>query len=480
MIRKLIFKLFALCILFVFMTSIFTPFKVEAITATEEEEMGKEFIRAVSKQLEFINDPVIVGYINKIGNKLLAFFPPQPFEYNFYIVKEDVYNAFAGPGGHIFINSGLFEDMECEEELAGILAHEISHVVCRHISEKIARASKIGMMTLAGMIAGIVLGVGGSGTAASAVTIGSMAAGQSFSLAYSRDNEMQADQVGLMYLAKAGYSGKGLLTMLNKIRDKQWFGTDLVPSYLMTHPAVEERLIYIDVWIGANPLASLLEEEHVNSFDFERAHTRLLMTYGEADVVFKKFRTEVEKHPSDPLANYRYGMILARTGNEKDAVTHIKTALGKKAFDPYILKDLGIIYFNAGRYKKALSTLIGVTSISENDFESLYYIGRTRMALGQYEEAVKIFDQLLEQGEYDDEILYFIGEAYDKQGYTGESHYYLGVYYKKKNDVQNALFHLKKAFEYLKDDKLQKKKKKELSEMIQVLSGKTKRNIRKE
>ncbi len=480
MIRNFIFKLFALCILLVFLTSILTPFQVQAITIIEEEEMGQEFMKVVSKQLEFINDPVIVGYINKIGNKLLSFFPPQPFTYKFYVIKEDVYNAFAGPGGHIFINSGLFKDMESEEELAGILSHEISHVGCRHISGKIARSSKIGMMTLAGMIAGVVLGAGGAGTAASAVTIGSMAAGQSISLAYSRDDEMQADQIGLMYLSKAGYSGKGLLTILNKIRNKQWFGPDLVPSYLMTHPAVEDRIVYIDVWIETNPAAILLKDKHSNAFDFERAQTRLFISYGEEGVVLKKFRTEFEKNPSDPLTNYRYGMILARTGNRKDAITHIKTALGKKAFDPYILKDLGIIYFNDGRYEEALSALNGVTSISENDFESLYYIGRSKMALGQYKEAVKNFDQLIEKDDYDNEILYFLGEAYDKQGDAGQAHYYLGVYYKKKNDVKNALFHLKKAFEYLKDDTSQEKKKAELLEMIQELSRKTKRNTQKE
>jgi tetratricopeptide (TPR) repeat protein len=153
--------------------------------------------------------------------------------------------------------------------------------------------------------------------------------------------------------------------------------------------------------------------------------------------------------------------------------------LGKKAFDPYVLKDLGIIYFNDGRYEEALSTLKGVASISENDLESLYYIGRSNMALGQYKEAVKNFDQLIEKDDYDNEILYFLGEAYDKQGDAGQAHYYLGVYYKKKNDVKNALFHLKKAFEYLKDDTSQEKKKAELSEMIQELSRKTKRNTRK-
>ena len=87
------------------------------------------------------------------------------------------------------------------------------------------------------MVAGIFLGAAGAGSAASAVGVSSMAATQAASLSYSRQDEMQADELGVEYLTRAGYSGKGLLTILRKIREKQWYGTEQVPTYLMTHPA---------------------------------------------------------------------------------------------------------------------------------------------------------------------------------------------------------------------------------------------------
>ncbi len=114
------------------------------------------------------------------------------------------------PGGQIFINSGLFEALESEDEIAGIIAHEISHVACRHISQQIEQSKKVGMGTLAGVAAGILLGAAGAGgAAASAAAIGSMAAGQSFVLAHSREDEMQADQRGVDFLTQAGYNPKG-------------------------------------------------------------------------------------------------------------------------------------------------------------------------------------------------------------------------------------------------------------------------------
>ena len=202
------------------------------ITIQEEEELSKELLQVIKKRLSLIKDPLVVDYVNKIGKSILANLPPQPFKYQFYVVNQHVYNAFATPAGHIFINSGLLTALETEEELAGILAHEIAHVVSRHISQNIDRSPKIGLATLAGVAAGIFIGAGGAAALGNAVVAGSMAAGQSATLAYSREDELQADQLALDYLYRAGYGGRGLLESMQKIRSKQWIGTDQIPDRL--------------------------------------------------------------------------------------------------------------------------------------------------------------------------------------------------------------------------------------------------------
>jgi beta-barrel assembly-enhancing protease len=218
MLLKKSFMTGALCLLLALSVAIPRAF---AITVSEEEELAKEFLEVVRKHYDVIEDPALVAYINRIGNRVLAGFLPQPFPYHFNIIRQEVYNAFAGPGGNIYVNSGLFEAMDDEEELAGILSHEISHVACRHISQKIEQSTKVQMATLAGVVAGIFLGIGGGGSMASGLTIGSMAAGQSAMLAYSRDDEREADKLGLKKLYEAGYTGNGLLTMMKKIRGQQ-------------------------------------------------------------------------------------------------------------------------------------------------------------------------------------------------------------------------------------------------------------------
>jgi predicted Zn-dependent protease len=319
--------------IFIFMSVVLSSNISSGITIKEEEKLGREYMKILTANLQIVDDPMIVDYINTLGQKLVASFPQQPFSYNFYVVKEEVYNAFAIPAGSIFIYTGLIAAMESEEELAGILSHEISHVYCRHISQKIDRSKKLNWATMAGVAAGILLGMAGGGEAASAVTVGSMAAGQSAALAYSRADEIQADQIGLVYLDKAGYNGEGLMTVLNKIRAKQWYGTDQIPSYLMTHPAVEDRLAYIDTQLAKNKTKpATAAAAGINTFQI--VHTKIVALYSDETVALRTFQGAVENKPQDPLGYYGLGLALARSGNRDKAIDVLKKAQKLRAFSP--------------------------------------------------------------------------------------------------------------------------------------------------
>ena len=109
---KFIKKSLLLCLFFLFATGAFIPKAALSITAAEEEELSREFMKVIYKNLKFVEDPVIVNYVNKVGKKIVSVLPPQPFNYRFYVIQEDVDNAFATPAGHIFIYSGLMVAME--------------------------------------------------------------------------------------------------------------------------------------------------------------------------------------------------------------------------------------------------------------------------------------------------------------------------------------------------------------------------------
>ena len=429
--------------------------------------MSRQIMEMIHKYYKIVDDPSVVAYVNNIGKRILSALPQQPFKYRFYVIDEDVYNAFATPGGHIFVYTGLLDAMEEEEELAGILGHEIAHVYCRHISQKIERSKKIGVATLAGIAAGILLGVGGAGEAASAVTMGSMAAGQTAELSYSRENEMQADQFGLKFTTAAGYSASGLLKILKKIRSKTWFGSDQIPKYLMTHPAVEDRIAFIGSWIEARDRTSK-PIPLVNQDAFKRVHTRVETSYGDEETVFSKLKADVARNPEDPLAHYRYGLILARAGQRQEAIAQIRIALTKRAFDPYILKDLGWIYFLDGQFPQALKTLQSACGMIPDDPECLFYLGRTQMELGNLAEASDNLLKLTRQAPRFAQAYYFLGQSLGQQQMLGDAHYYLGVFYLRKRDFKNAKVQLKQALKYPQDDE----KRKQINEWLDKMSGK--------
>lgn len=453
---------------FVLAVTIAFPPNASGITIKEEEELSREYMKVVFKHFKPIRDPLIVKYISTVGQKIVSALPEQPFTYHFYIIKDDTYNAFATPAGHIFVNSGLLEAMDSEDELAGILAHEAAHVVCRHISQKIERSSKISLVTLAGIAAGIFLGIGGAaGAVSEALSIGSMAAGQSASLAYSREDEKQADQLGLKYLNQAGYSAAGLLVILKKIRNKEWFGSDVIPKYLMTHPAVEDRIVYIETWMESERNKAPEPETENPASDFRKARTRLLAMYGNEEIALKKLKDQVQKYPQDPVAHHGYGLILERTGRRKDAIVHLKKALEKQIFDSNLLKDLGRTYFLDGQYPEALKSLENAVSIEPSDPDSLFFMGRAQLEMKKFEAAASAFESLMENHPDYKEGLYFLGEAYGKQGNFHDAHYCLGRWYKDTGDFKNAEFHLRKAKTLTSDPARQT----EIDEMLKELRG---------
>jgi predicted Zn-dependent protease len=445
---KIVRKFALRCTVFILICSIVFPTVASGITLQQEEELSREFMKMIKAHYEIIKDPAIVNYVNYVGQKLVATLGPQPFTYHFYVIKDDTYNAFATPAGHIFIYSGLLQALGSEEELACIFGHEISHVLCRHISQKIDMAKKLNIATMAGVVAGVLLGLGGgSSAAAGALTVGSAAAGQSLTLAFSREDERQADQTALPILRKAGYNGIGMITSLKKMQSQEFFGSNQIPTYLQTHPGTEERMGYIDTWLEKHKQAIVPHDP----YPFDRMHTRLVALYGDEAQAQQKFQSEVKKHPDNPLGHYGYALVLEREGDRKDAVEQMKVALSQKGFDPYMLKDIGRLYFMEGNYQQAFSILDGASSIISNDPDALYYLGRTQMELGHLTDAVDTFEKLIANQPDYTQAFYALGETYYKLGKTDYSHYYLGLYYKSKSDFKTAAFHLQKALETMND-----------------------------
>ncbi|MGD2096777.1 MAG: M48 family metalloprotease [Desulfobacterales bacterium] len=420
------------------------------LTVSEEEKLSRSILNYIYSHYEIIDDPVIAGYVNQVGNRIVSAIEDPIFDYQFHVINVDTYNAFAIPAGYVFIHSGLIAAMDNEDELAGILAHEIAHVNARHISQKIERSKKIGWATLAGVAAGVLIGVAGGAEAGQAVTQGSQAAGAAAELSYSRDNEIQADQLGLIYLNDAGYDGAGLLKILKKMRSKQWFSTEQIPTYMRTHPAIDERITYLDSQLNSSP-EDTKKWSQVDAGEFSRAHTYLITQYGDEKLVLKYLEAQVKQHPEDPMAHYRYGLILARVNRRAEAIEQIRTALQKRAFDPYMLRDVGRVYYLDGQFEQSLKMLKTARNMIPDDADCSLYLGQTYMAMGQYDEASSVLQGVVEKHPDYTKAYYVLGQSLGKQGNLADAYYYLGVYHTRKRDLKTAIVQYRQALKYTKD-----------------------------
>ena len=428
-----------------------------AITFREEEELSQEILRYIFRRMPVIDDPYITAYVDRVGRRLLAGLSDQPFRYRFYVIQQDAFNAFATPAGHVFIYSGLIAAMEGEEELAGILGHEIAHVACRHISQKIDLAKKVGWAQLAGMAAGMLLGVAaGSGAAATATMMGSAAAGATIQLAFSRENESQADHLGLQYLREAGYGAEGLLATLRKIRARQAFGKGQVPTYMLTHPAIEDRISAIANWIEEHPEAGRKGRQG-DPAAWERFLTRILTETTDPSAELARQEEILAREPDQALARHRRALLLLKLNRPAEAGAELQRLLAKDAFNPWLLRDLGRAYFQAGRLEEAASLLETALRRLPQDPDTLLFLGRVRQETGRPEEAIGLFRELTRAAPDFREGHYFLGQALGREGRLGEAHYTLGVYHFKSRDFKTAAIQFRNGLRHAAESDLRER-----------------------
>ena len=418
---------------------------VHALTPQEEETISKEFMNIIFNYYERVEDPMITSYVEGIGRRIAQTLPPQPFEYNFYVIKEDSFNAFATPGGHIFIHTGLILKLDSEEELAGIMAHEIAHVSLRHIAKGAEFSKRVGMGTLAGMALGLALALTGIGALATAAFMGSMAAGQTAQLSYSRQNESQADQFGLTYLTNTGYNIKGFANSFQKMRAQQWWDSKSIPPYLLTHPMSDDRWNTVESYLETHPH----QPPNVNPKHYNQVKVETLALYTEPNTALKYFEQGMKIDPGNFLYPYGQGMVLARLNRNQEAIATFQKSLSLNALDPYALKELSKLYYKLEGVQKALPLAQSALHLSPNDPELLYLLARFESSLGHYDTARNYIQILLDKNLRYPKAYLELGTVSEKLGNLSESSYYLGIYNQEIGKLDVSRRHLQKAVETL-------------------------------
>jgi beta-barrel assembly-enhancing protease len=228
------------------------PLGACAVSQQEEVAMGQEAAGQVAQQLPMINDPEVVRYINVLGDSIALLTSRADLDWHFYVVNSSDVNAFALPGGFIYVNRGLIERNDRMNELAGVLGHEIGHVVMRHSVKQMQQAQKANVgVTLACILTRICE----SQATQAAIQVGGAAVFAKFS----RSDEKEADDVGVENVVRAGIHPQGMVTMFQKLlaeRQAQGDGA-AIGGWFATHPTEQSRIDDIQAQISRIPSTTL-------------------------------------------------------------------------------------------------------------------------------------------------------------------------------------------------------------------------------
>jgi predicted Zn-dependent protease len=409
----------------------------------DETIVGNKFLESVRKQFPMAEDDFVNEYLNDLGQYLANNLETQPFPFRFYAVQDSDVNAFAGPGGHIFFFTGLILAMDEADELAAVLCHEMGHVAARHLSSRVEQNKKVALATLAGFLAGALIG----GKAAGALMTGSVAAGIQQQLNYSREDERQADQLGFKYMDLSGFEPRGMLDMMKKLEKIQWQGANAVPSYLLTHPGGSERILNTESMMASHTGSK--ENREVKKFRrlFPYLKMTLVARYAEPQDAERYLKKVSEGSTESPKADYGYGLLWKEKGEYAKAVGFLDKASREDPTFLPILRNLGEAHQLKGQDRQAIAVLERALKIDDQDRATLFLMAVSYQNLEEHDKAVVFYERLASMKPVRDEVYHNLGVSYGKKGKLALAHYYFGIYFLGIGEVKTARFHFQKSEE---------------------------------
>ncbi len=383
---------------FIFITQVFvapTQAFLGKFGIKDEKEMGRKFEVLIRSKLPLVEDPEVTLYIRSIVNRLAKNIPPQPFQFTSGVILHNALNAFAVPGGHIFVFTGLIMQLDNEAELAGIIAHEMAHVTQRHVASRINRGKIVSLASLLLAVAGVAIGGGGDGSAVLAA--GALGAGQSAMLNYSRMDEIDADDIGYQYLVAAGYPPGAMAGGFKKIQSKSvMMGGGQVPTYLSTHPDLNTRITSVIAKTRANPSHN---QRRIDNRRFKRVQTLLWARYGNIQAAKHRFNAQ-----NNALGQMGLGMVLTRQNKVQAARKAFDRALAMAPSDPLIMREAGTFHYRKGDMQRAEALLSMAIQIDSRDYMAKFFYARLLDETNRSVHAERYYKEILRVLPYDSEV----------------------------------------------------------------------------
>lgn len=355
----------------------------------------------------------------------------------FYVDNKDYINAFVTAEKQFFFTKELLLKSEMIDDIAGVLSHEIGHLVGGHFINREKMTKKSAMMSILSSILAVGAIAGGSPAAGSALLMGGQHLASSRALAFSRSQEHLADQTAIRLMNKNGFSLKGLINIFEKLQNNERLKK--INPYFLTHPLSSERIKNIKLNIGKD---RKLE-------DFSSFNQRFSLIKAKFNGYFLNEDQIYSIYPENNIQRY-YALVFNnyRKGKVKKSIEQIKKCIGFNNNNPYFYEIMGQIYFEQGDFDNAVKSFVQAIKLNPNEksFElflakSLYH-SKTNL---NYKKSINLLDKYIKNDDFPIDAWHYLGLNYGKLKKLDLSSYAFAEKYLLVNELDNARIHINRA-----------------------------------
>ena len=406
----------------------------------EEQQLGLEIMRHLRDRDRVLDDVQLTQYINSVGQSLANYADQNGVPFTFFMVRDPSINAFALPYNFIGINTGLLLATEREDELAGVVAHEIAHVAQHHIVRAIADNRRMTLPMAAAMLASAALAASAGGQAGRAAMVGSMAANAQRQISFTRANEQEADRIGTQVLVQAGFDPRGMSDFFTKL-ERMSGGEDRtqIPEMLLTHPRPENRVADTQDRLPSVPARRTVPRDR-QAYLLAKARALVLSTSDTRSLIRELEIRLAKATPAEEAATrYAYALALKQAGRYDESYQQVERLLREQPDRLAFRLEAAEIALARGDRAEAWRLFEDTRRLYPDDFVLAMYYGRALASQGDGRQAMRLLQPHLRRYPNDPTLYATYAQAAQRAGDQAATRTTLAEYHYLNGDLRAAI-----------------------------------------
>ncbi len=419
---------------------------VQSPSVSREKELGRQFMQAALKEFAFVKDYEVLSQVNAVSRAILEGIGEDPSKFHFFVVRHNQLNAFAVPGGYIFLFDGLLQELKSVDALAGVLAHEIAHVQRNHFFKDEKKMTAMSLATIASILIAGLTGqeVAATGTIAAAANI-------SMQLKFSRENEEDADIHAIEYLKRTEYDPMGLAEFFETLSFYAGFTRGVEPPYFSTHPGLSERRFMVETLMKDFPEKGGSKKHPLPDWNRDWGRIRAILS-GEQNQSITNQPSNGELKPDGedtPRQVYLKGLSLSRRGQLQEAVTLYQEAIRRDPGQAVYHADLAYLWMQL--QEAALAKSAALESIRRSTTNPVPYLvlGMIAQSENNHQGAVPQLEAAKNLAPDYAFVHLQLARSYHAIAQLGKEKFHLGRYYRLDLNPAKAITQFQNALNLL-------------------------------